>query len=208
MPLDKDIEDMFMVEGKKRKMDSDLEGAMVKKRWISRSPDLVEDPHIISAPLSQAMRKRRIFEASIDEKTVFSVLEANSRPPKRARTEYSGHELISRPVAQFLPRQIIELSRAEGLQLANGVPLTKPKMPDALISHTPLEQFWLGCVAAAMRANAKDTWIVMPASQGGAIFQMSIRTGENDLKVEVNEILQNDQSDPHTEDMLIEEIDD
>merc|ERR1712178_671548 len=44
----------------------------------------------------------------------------------------------------------------------------------ALIKYTPQEQFWTQWLAAAGRSNAMETWIVMPASQGGQVFLLSL----------------------------------
>merc|ERR1719333_803227 len=44
----------------------------------------------------------------------------------------------------------------------------------ALIKYTPQEQFWMQCLAAAVRSNATEAWIVMPANQGGQVFQLSL----------------------------------
>merc|ERR1712046_112380 len=61
----------------------------------------------------------------------------------------------------------------------------------ALISYTPLEQFWLKCIINALKANSTETWVVMPQNQGGRIFQMSLQPGSNrqgSLTVDVEEV--------------------
>merc|ERR1719316_2512212 len=63
--------------------------------------------------------------------------------------------------------------------IRTGVECPLPSFHDraaqqALIKYTPQEQFWMQCLAAAVRSNAMETWIVMPASQGGQVFQLSL----------------------------------
>jgi len=116
-------------------------------------------------------------------------------------------------------------SSPAGMKLGQLVECQLPSFHDratqqALIKYTPQEQFWMQCLAAAVRSNAMETWIVMPASQGGQVFLLSLLgTSASDtstatsssstaVRFEVSEVLPDafEEEEARCADMQVEEL--
>jgi len=167
---------------RKRKLDMDeISGSMMKKRWVTpetRAPS----PHTIPVPTPSSTRKRRLFSATVDQTTISSVLNS----AKKNRAIYSSAGTIT-----HMPSTVPFTKFPDNLPHTFTIaPLNLPAFSQALIKYTPMERFWLGCIAAAVKSNAKSTWIVMPQSEGGQVFQLCLNNCSNGLDVEVHEVLQ------------------
>lgn len=105
--------------------------------------------------------KRRLFKVQVDA----------CPPSKRARS--------------IVPQQPVHT-----IFLADSVmeALLTPEIPrqprsagpgSALIPHTPLKAFWDRCIREALGANARETWIVLPASAGGQVFRVFLACNDS-----------------------------
>lgn len=212
--------DVSVEPTRKRKLWDGFSGGMIKKRWVTPLNESLLYHHTCITPTPTPTRKRRLFTAVIDKKTMASVVS------KRSRSEYCNSGTMTK-----VPMVVnIYLNEATSIHDATGtsqmfIPVLEPKAAQAqqssnmhstaIIKHTPREQFWLSCIAAAVQSNAKEAWIVMPASEGGQIFQLSLESDSTSsgLNVEVSEILSADQHiseaalEPEIADMLVEELD-
>lgn len=216
--------DISEASNRKRKLGDFGDGAAcsqgLKKRWVT--PGFSEIPSqsprlFVPSSGKTRSRKRRLFSATIDEQTMCSVMrmarsagdEIAGRAFKRVRGECGNQGALTCASAASMK---LKLSPAiEGL-IGTGVECPLPSFhksnDKALIRYTPREQFWMQCLAAAVRSNAPlnapvhqspfnapETWIVMPASEGGQIFQLSCRSNAaggssgNGVQFEVSEVL-------------------
>lgn len=203
--------DIPEASNRKRKLGDFGDGAAcsqgLKKRWIT--PGFSEIPSqsprlFVPSSGKTRSRKRRLFSATIDEQTMCSVMrmarsagnEIAGRAFKRVRGECGNQGALTCASAASVK---LKLSPAiEGL-IGTGVECPLPSFhksnDKALIRYTPREKFWMQCLAAAVRSNAPETWIVMPASEGGQIFQLSCRSNAagsssgNGVQFEVSEVL-------------------
>jgi len=187
---------------RKRKLSDEWAGGMLKKRWVIPGS---------TPPSPQQPTRKRLFTAIIDEKTMDSVVNLSA---KRSRGVYFNPGTITK-----VPKTVnLSLNQATGTSqmLKHCIPVLESKAAQAIIKYTPRERFWLSCIAAALRSNAKETWIVMPASEGGQIFQLSLESNNTSgLSVEVSEVFSADEHISGAEpepgrrevvDMMVEEV--
>jgi len=107
--------------------------------------------------------KRRLFKVQVDA--------ACPHPSKRAR----------RIVPQQPVRTIFLADSAMEALLTPEIPRQPASAGpgSALIPHTPLKAFWDRCIREALGANARETWIVLPASAGGQVFRVFLACNDS-----------------------------
>jgi hypothetical protein len=109
-------------------------------------------------------RKRRLFQC---------ILANDTQEAKRLRAadEEQGGEQLALTRARTI---ILPEGGMKSMLRASTIAAPINCNPTTLINFTPIEDFWRKCILNAIRANAHETWIVLPESEGGHVFRVSL----------------------------------